>query len=1036
MYGDSTVTKSNNDSCGALRHQSATNIAHANHRLATAIRRLFTGAAPAMALSGVAASMFAIPHAYAETAASSSNDPLEEVVVTGLRKSVQTSQELKQNSEVIQDSISAVDIGALPDRSVTEAIQRIPGVTINHLFDPTDTNRFSAEGSGVAVRGMTQVRSELNGEDVFSARNTRGLSFEDVPSELMAGVDVFKNPSADMIEGGIGGTVNLRTRKPFDAKGLTGGVSASVNYGDFSKKTKPQASFMISDRWDTSIGEFGALLDVAYSDLATRTDSIQFGRPFRRKASDVGATGMGVQGCQDMSNPGTTFECVFMPAGARWSDLDFDRKRNGFDVALQWRPNDYIETSLSVMQSDYKMDWTEHSAWFQDGSWTPTLVPNTAATFDANGVFRSGDLTTNSWVPGNDYVASILGTPGNRIDTGATTRVAAQHQRTTNYSWDIKINATDRLSLDGSVVYVNATAHNTDYTVNTEVDPQSLQIDLSGDLPSIAAQPSDYLANPANYYWAAGMDDTQANRGSELAAKLDLAYTLDTGWFKTLKGGLRFTNRGAENKDTGYNWKQITEWWQGDADGTWPGHLATLDKYLTANSTYFQFSNFYRGKTNLPGGIWVANEDLVKNLDSNGAIIKQAEIQSDGWQPDSFQPGDTNIQHELTYAGYLLLKFGGDVGELPVDGNIGMRVVGTYYDASGAAQQPNWNDPTHIQFLGGAFVAQYGSGQWVPISFKSNYVDALPSLNLRIKFTDKLQWRFAASKAITRPSFDQLSANVQLNGNVQVTYNPDNSIAGERVTGFTGTGGNPFLKPMSAEQYDTALEWYFAPQGSLTGTAFYKDLTNYFIRGTQSEPWFGTNWDVTTTVNGDHGVIKGFELGYSQFYDSLPGFLKGLGAQANFTYIDSHGGSPTAGPTGDTATVPPGLPLEGLSRSSYNLVAMYQRSIVEARLAYNWRKRWLLTTHDGDGKGSVWNDDFGQLDGSLFFHLNSHLQIGLEANNLNNAKQKLLVGPFTYTTAWDSSTPAYNVGYTDNRLYQNAWYTFDRRYALSIKYTF
>jgi len=319
----------------------------------------------------------------------------------------------------------------------------------------------------------------------------------------------------------------------------------------------------------------------------------------------------------------------------------------------------------------------------------------------------------------------------------------------------------------------------------------------------------------------------------------------------------------------------------------------------------------------------------------------------------------------------------------------------------------------------------------------------LPSLNLRIKFTPELQWRFAASKAMTRPSFDQLSANVQLNGDIEITSDPiTNDVLGERVTRLKGKGGNPLLKPMRAEQYDTALEWYFAPQGSLTATAFYKDLTNYFLRGTQSEAWFGTNWDVDATVNGDHGVVKGFEVGYSQFYDFLPGWLKGLGAQANFTYIDSHGGSPTANPTNvggggdDSSTVPPGLPLEGLSRSSYNLVAMYQRSIVEARLAYNWRKRWLLTTHDGDGKGSVWNDDFGQLDGSLFFHINSHLQVGLEANNLANAKQKLLVGPFKYSKAWNNDTPAYNVDYVDNRLYQNAWYTFDRRYALSVKYTF
>ena len=112
--------------------------------------------------------------------------------MTGLRGSLQSAQEIKRNSDQIVDSISATDISSLPDRSVTEALQRVPGVAIDHLFAPNDTNRFSAEGSGVVIRGMTQVRSELNGRDVFSARNTRGLSFEDVPSELMSGVDVYE----------------------------------------------------------------------------------------------------------------------------------------------------------------------------------------------------------------------------------------------------------------------------------------------------------------------------------------------------------------------------------------------------------------------------------------------------------------------------------------------------------------------------------------------------------------------------------------------------------------------------------------------------------------------------------------------------------------------------------------------------------------------------------------------------------------------------------------------------------------------------
>jgi TonB-dependent receptor len=967
--------------------------------------------------------------------------PVPEIVVTGLRQSIQTSQEIKQNAEVIVDSISAVDISALPDRSVTEALQRISGVSIDHLFAPSDTNRFSAEGSGVTVRGLTQVRSELNGRDVFSARNTRGLSFEDVPAELMSGIDVFKNPSADMIEGGIGGTINLRTRKPMDHQGFTGGVTGSVNYGDFSEEAEPQASLLLSNNWDTDHGAFGALIDIAYSKLSTRTDSIQFGRPFRRNAADVGATGVP---CEDMSTGGT-FNCVFVPAGARWSALDFDRERKGIDVALQWQPNDRTNLWLNVLQSDYKMNWIEHSAWLEDSAYSIVPAAGTSFTFDDNGVFESGTLTSNGWIPDwTDYLGQLQ-TSGARMPTGSTARAAEQHQKTTDYSFTAEFDATERLSFSGDVQYVEATADNYDYTLNTQVNPSSLSVDLTGNLPSVSASPGGYLEERDNFFWAAGMDDTQKNEATQFAARLNMSFSIDSGFFQTIKAGVRFADREATNRDTGYNWQPISQWWQGDAQGNWPGHLASMEEYLVDNSTMFDFSDFFRGHANLPGSLWVASDSLVGNLKDNGSLVQSAWVNGSGWAPDSFQDGDTNVQQEKTYAGFALLRFGSELGSKTLDGNVGVRVVKTDYVASGSARQADWTQHPLLNNNGDPdFVATWGTGAWLPNHFEDSYQDVLPSLNLRLKLNPELQLRLATSKAIARPSLDQLTANLSLGGDILTTYLPPDPNdpnapqvpAAEVVTSFTGSGGNPLLKPMEASQFDAAVEWYFAPQGSLYTTLFYKDLKNYLIRGSQVQNLFGRDWQVDTTVNGDQGTVKGFEVGYSQFYDELPEWLRGLGMQANFTYVDSKGGSPTAGPSGDSATVPPGLPLEGLSKKSYNVVGLYQRGPVEARLAYNWRQRWLLTTHDGDGKGSVWNDDYGQLDASVFFRFNEHLQIGLEGNNLTNSTQKLLVGPYKYTLAADSNTPAYNVDYTDSRLYKNAWFTFDRRVALTARVTF
>ncbi len=152
----------------------------------------------------------------------------EVVVVRGIRASLQSAQTIKQNADQIVDSITAVDIGALPDRSVSEALQRIPGVTLQRTNETATPRVWRREGGAVFIRGLSWVRSETNGRDIFSANSGRVLSFEDVSADLLAGVDVYKNPSAQQIEGGVGGLVNLRTRLPFDDDGLL--VAGSIDY--------------------------------------------------------------------------------------------------------------------------------------------------------------------------------------------------------------------------------------------------------------------------------------------------------------------------------------------------------------------------------------------------------------------------------------------------------------------------------------------------------------------------------------------------------------------------------------------------------------------------------------------------------------------------------------------------------------------------------------------------------------------------------------------------------------------------------------
>lgn len=277
------------------------------------------------------------------------------IIVTGYRGSLESAQKKKKNSETIVDSVSANDIGALPDRSVTETLQRIPGISINRFAAGVDPDHFTAEGSGVVVRGLTYVRSEFNGRDAFTANNGRGLGFADVPAELLGGVDVYKSLPADHIEGGIAGTVDLRTRKPFDrAKNFFAG-SIENNYGDFVKKSAPTVAAVASLRFETPIGDIGVLGSFNYSQLFTRADRVAISR-FRPIGLD--ANGLAITS----QNPGAIARYGLFPAGAVAGSQDFNRERIGGSGVLQWRSNDGgLEATFEFLRSEAKQNWGEYT---------------------------------------------------------------------------------------------------------------------------------------------------------------------------------------------------------------------------------------------------------------------------------------------------------------------------------------------------------------------------------------------------------------------------------------------------------------------------------------------------------------------------------------------------------------------------------------------------------------------------------------------------------------------------------------------------
>jgi TonB-dependent receptor len=944
------------------------------------------------------------------------------VVVTGQRAALQSAQKIKQNADEIVDSIVADDIGKLPDRSVTEVLQRVVGVTIDRTMAKGDPEHYSVEGSGVNVRGLTYVRSELNGRDSFSANGGRSLNFEDVPPELMAGVDVYKNPSAEQIEGSIGGLVNLRTFLPFDFKGRKTSISLQDTYSEL-KKGKPQksGSAMYSNRWKTGFGEVGALLDLAYSESGTRTDAFQVEPYYPRTDIVSGKT-------------------VWVPKGSQWRTLEFQRKREGAYGALQWKKDATLSSYVTFFKSRYKMQWDEQAIFAQSSPYNIKVSPN--ATYDANGALLTGTLTDPA---------------DGGINFGGDTRSANRKSDTTDISWHVSWRANDRLTIDTDLQRIRATTSSFDSTVATGVIMPSETIDLRGDVPTLSFTDADraYLANPNNYYWAFTMEHLDKASANEWAWRTDARYEFDHPVLRDVRFGVRLTDRDArtQNSNPSYNWAAISQTWQV------PGTLKSLaylgDPRFSNQTQVHSFNNFFDNNTSVPALVF-PNVSLATGypgtyaqLHAYSNLLCSTGNSCTSWTPATFgnDPAGINDQSEKTGALYSQLRFGFDDLKFPIDGNVGVRYVKTDMKAHGyTVFTPSSSTGASVPKFTAFSKAQ---------DFSNDYGNVLPSLNLRMKASDKLQFRLGLSTGISRPDFTDLQGYTTLSQNVD---------GASGLVTYTGTGtGNPNLRPVRSHQIDLTSEWYFAPSGSITVALFDKELKDVILKQSygyvvNDNSGKAYTFNVTGPVNGANGSARGIELAYQQYFDKLPGWLSGLGVQANYTFVNSKqdlyhpvnslyctgsnsadnfnlniNGCDTNGRTlGD-------LPLQGLSRNSYNLAIMYDKGKLSSRLAWSWRSKNLQAvnvngTNGGDGTNTnpasptvgqtnvawalpTWADSYGQLDGSIFYNFSDNLSIGLEAQNLTNSKFRQLMQQ--------------SIGFKGR-----AWFVSGPRYTAQMRYSF
>jgi iron complex outermembrane receptor protein len=640
-------------------------------------------------------------------------------------------------------------------------------------------------------------------------------------------------------------------------------------------------------------------------------------------------------------------------------------------------------------------------------------------------IFVSGKLTT---INSNNT--------SNGVPFGVDTRASNRDSSTTDISAGFKWTPDDHWEFSGDFQLVKAKTEGLDNTISLGVDPDYVDLDLTGHLPSIAVPSNFSMTSADNYYWKFSMPHVVNNEAEEKAARFDAKYSFEDSIIKSVKVGARFTDRTADNQESDYHWRAMYDtWmrgssWQPYKDGTKFPSVASTN---ASDVSVFNFSNFYRGDATVPGSVLIPNLTLIDTYPSGildlrtraGLVISDA-------IPDMTSPQYNNNQEEKTKAAYVSTSFGFDDLTYPVDGNVGVRIVQTDNTATGYMIYPS-GEVSYIDSTGATVKVANPFGHASEVRDTQNsYTNTLPNLNLRVKLSDDLFLRFAAAKAISRPDFNQLASNLSLDAKIKTTLvdtsnplNPNNFL-------FTlSSDTNPFLKPMESKQYDASLEWYFNDHGGeLHANLFRKEVADYIRKLTGSAELDGNTYTTSWPVNTGEATLNGIELGWSQFFDTLPAPFDGLGLQANFTYIDSKTKLPVGTEGVDTDGSKYGtLPYDGISKNSFNIIGMYEKNDWSLRLAYNWRSEYLMSVGANGYNGynelnatnwrlPVYANAFGQLDGSVGYKFTDKISAQLSISNMTNAE--------TTTTIKQNGAGDHTAAYFVN----------DTRYELSISAKF
>ncbi|UIF88159.1 TonB-dependent receptor [Cupriavidus sp. UYPR2.512] len=821
------------------------------------------------------------PHVPSAPVTQEAAGELRPVLVVGARGALPSAQEIKRESSGIVDAVVAEDIGKLPDYSVAEALLRLPGV---------QAQRDRGEATGITIRGLDQITTTLNGREIFTAGLSRILDAADIPAELLRDITIHKTSSAAQLEGGLGGTVDLRTYRPFDFADRVVAASARVTGGDLVRKAEPQFSLLASDRGHLGeVGEFGALFNVSRQRRAWREDQQGTGQPVPR--TDL--------------LPGQT---VYAPGGSANTISAGQRERTTASLALQWRPVRQLElytegtyAELLTRQDSYQLNMLQ-PATFAAGS--ATLFPGTP------------NLRSVTW-------------------TGAPVSILSFARDTANRDGQAAIGGTwtgRSLTLSADASYARSSSQLLFSGIGLGATAPTFRQDFAANPPGAAITGVD-LADPANLRVTDVLYRYQRFEGSLAALRLDGDYQLTDSVLRSLSSGVRFANRLASNAPG----LLVADAPVGGTSATSLPGLLVASRYRD----YFAGQGTMRFDGVLAGDPTLERDPLaLRNAFGVTTPIPAAASAVSIW----------NLREE-TQAAYLMANFKSK--RQPLDGNLGLRAVRTHEMSFGAGTLPN--------------------GTTVPMRRDEVRTDFLPSASVRYAAADNLVLRAAASRTTARPDFNQLSPSLTLLRN---TIDPSLN---------RGMAGNPALQPVRGNNVDVAIEHYAGPGTTLSLTGFSKWLNGFAATVNTPEVHDGVTYLVSRPRNTGTARVQGFEVSWQQLFDFLPGWWRGFGVQANYTYIDSRAEGGSVGIT---------LPLQGVSPHTVNVTGLYESKYMTTRLAYSWRDRFVsgVASLAGIGVVPVYTAGYGWLDASLLYRVNRNTSIGVEGKNLLRTARRSYYG--------------------------------------------